>query len=805
MQYEDIIRKMTLEEKCLLLSGKDEWHTHDIERLGIPSMMLSDGPSGLRKQAGAGDHLGLNASTNATCIPSASTIANSWSEKLAEEMGSVVGADARSQNVQVLLGPGLNTKRSSLCGRSFEYYSEDPYLAGKLAAGYIRGVQSNGVSACAKHFAANSQEILRMHSDSVMDERTLRELYLTNFEIAITEGKPRCLMTSYNRLNGTYTNENSMLLKDILRGEWGYKGMVVTDWGGSNSYVEGVRAGMNLEMPVAGADSALQLMDAVKKGTIKESVVDERVDQLLDMILTLTKAEPVAAPDSKVQHEKVREAAEKCIVLLKNEGKILPLRQDAKVAVIGSFASKPRYQGAGSSMVNPQTVDQTLDILKEYFPENVGFCEGFERLDRENSKLAAEAEELAKKAEVVLLYIGLPEGFETEGLDRTHMRLPGNQISLIRRLKAVNPHIVCVLSCGSAVEMPWIDDCEALVYGGLGGEAAAPAMLRVLSGKVNPGGKLAETFPIEYSKTPVSRYYPGTEATSEYREGIYVGYRYFQTAKQEVRFPFGFGMSYADFSYNNLNVTDAGVSFEITNTGSVDGDEIAQLYIALPGAKIFRPAEELKGFVRVSLKAGETKKVTIPFDAYTFRYYNVQSKSFEVEGGTYDIMIGASCQDIRLRATFSVKGTGKQNPYASIPTDSYKNCQIMDVPDREFQALLGRKLPVHTWDKSKPLELNDTVRQLFYAKNPVARLLYKILTGKVNKAIANGKPDLNLLFIYNIPFRGMAKMMGGMVSMQMAEDMLLMCNGHWHKGLVRLIHHYFHRPQLESQKKAKKA
>ena len=803
MQHEDLIKQMTLEEKCLLLSGTDEWHTHNIERLGIPSMMLSDGPSGLRKQAGAGDHLGLNASTNATCIPSASTIANSWSEEIAQNMGAVVGADARSQNVQVLLGPGLNTKRSSLCGRSFEYYSEDPYLAGKLAAGYIRGVQSNGVSACAKHFAANSQEMLRMHSDSVMDERTLRELYLTNFEIAIKEGRPRCLMTSYNRLNGTYTNENAHLLKEILRGEWGYNGMVVTDWGGSNSYVEGVRAGMNLEMPVAGADSALQLMDAVKKGTIRESEVDERVDQLLDMILSLTAVEPVPPVDSKVQHEKVLEAAEKCIVLLKNEGSILPLKADAKVAVIGSFAFKPRYQGAGSSMVNPQTVDQTLDILKDYFPENVGSCEGFERLDKENKQLAAEAVAMAQKADAVLLYIGLPEGFETEGLDRTHMRLPNNQISLIHQLHAVNPHIICVLSCGSAVEMPWIDDCEALVYGGLGGEAAATAMLRVLSGRTTPGGKLAETFPLEYSKTPVSRYYPGSEATAEYREGIYVGYRYFQTAKQEVRFPFGFGMSYTTFEYNNLNVTDAGVSFDITNTGTRDGDEIAQMYIALPGAKIFRAAQELKGFVRVSLKAGETKKVSIPFDTYTFRYYNVQSKAFEVEGGTYDIMIGASCQDIRLRATYTQKGTGKQNPYASLPTDAYKTCQIMDVPDREFQALLGRKLPMHTWDKSKPLELNDTVRQLFYAKNPIARLLYKILTGKVNKAIENGKPDLNLLFIYNIPFRGMAKMMGGMVSMEMAEDLLLMCNGHWHKGLGRLIRHYFHRPQLESQKAKK--
>ena len=795
MKHEELIKQLTLEEKCKLLSGRDVWHTHAVERLNIPAMMLSDGPSGLRKQAGEGDHLGLNASTKATCIPSASTIANGWDPALAEEMGSAVGADACSQGVQVLLGPGLNTKRSSLCGRSFEYYSEDPYLAGKLAAGYIRGVQSHGVSACAKHFAANSQELLRMHSDSVMDERTLRELYLTNFEIAIKEGRPHCVMTSYNRLNGVYTNENAHLY-DILRGEWGYDGMVVADWGGSNSYTEAVRTGMNLEMPAAGDDSPLQLINAVKKSEIDEKTVDERVDQLLDIVLTLTAVKPEAVPDAKAQHEAVRAAAEKCIVLLKNENGILPLNKDAKVAIIGDFAARPRYQGAGSSMVNAQTIDETLPLFKEMFPDNVGFAQGFERLDKPNPTLTQEAVALAKRAEIVLLYVGLPEGFETEGLDRTHMRLPDNQIALIEELAKANPHIVAVLSCGSAVEMPWLDKCEALVYGGLGGEAAASAMLNVLSGQVNPGGKLAETFPLEYNKTPVSRYYPGNEATSEYREGIYVGYRYFTSAAKPVRFPFGYGLSYTQFEYRNLIANEKGVTFDLTNTGSVDGDEIVQLYVGLPEAKIFRAARELKGFQRVSLKAGETKKITIPFDDYTFRYYNVQSCAFEIEGGQYELMIGASCEDIRLKATLTIKGTGKQNPYANAKFDCYKKPEIMDVSDDSFGALIQRRLPRSDWDRTQPLGINDTVRQLCYAKNPIARLGYKVLTGKVNKAIKNGKPDLNLLFIYNIPFRGMAKMMNGMVTMDMAQDMLLMVNGHWHKGLVKLIHHFLHRPKL---------
>ncbi len=796
MKHEDIVKQMTLEEKCKFLSGHDVWHTHSFERLGIPAMMLSDGPSGLRKQAGEGDHLGLNASTKATCIPSASTIANGWDPTIAEKMGSVVGADARAQGVQVLLGPGLNTKRSSLCGRSFEYYSEDPYLAGKLAAGYIRGVQSHQVSACAKHFAANSQELLRMHSDSVMDERTLRELYLTNFEIAIKEGQPHCLMTSYNRLNGTYTNENAHLY-NILRKEWGYDGMVVTDWGGSNSYVEGVRTGMNLEMPAAGDDSPLQLIDAVKKGMIDEKIIDERVDQLLDVVLTTTAYKPEPAPDVEAQHTAVREAAEKCIVLLKNDESILPLKERSKVAVIGDFAGRPRYQGAGSSMVNAQQVDETLPILKEYFPEYIGYAQGFERLDKPNKQLSDEALSLAKQADCVLLYIGLPEGFETEGLDRTHMRLPDNQVALIEALYKVNPHIVAILSCGSAVEMPWIDQCQAIVYGGLGGEAAARAMLNVISGKVNPGGKLAETFPLEYDQTPVSKYYPGKEATSEYREGIYVGYRYFTTSGKPVRFPFGFGLSYTSFEYKNLIANDQGVTFNVTNTGEKDGDEIAQLYISLPDAKIFRAARELKGFKRISLKAGETQRVTIPFDDYTFRYYNVQSNAFEVEGGQYELMIGASSEDIRLRATMNVKGTGKQNPYANAKFDCYRKAEIMDVQDDSFSALLQHRLPASTWDRKQLLGLNDTVSQLSYAKNPVARLGYKILTNNVQKAIKKGKPDLNLLFIYNIPFRGMAKMMNGMVTTEMAKDMLLMVNGHWHKGLVKLIHHYFHRPKME--------
>ena len=794
-----LLKQMTLIEKCAVLSGRDVWHTRPIERLRISSITLSDGPSGLRKQAAEGDHLGLNESTKATNIPSAATIANSWSPEAAEAMGAVVGADAAAQDVQVLLGPGLNTKRSPLCGRSFEYYSEDPYLTGKLAAAFIRGVQSKGVSACAKHFAVNSQELQRMASDSVLDERTLRELYLTNFEIAIQEGKPRALMTSYNKVNGSYANENSQLY-DILRREWGFDGMVVTDWGGSNDFTEGVRAGMNLEMPAAGDDSPCQLLQAVKDGKISEEIIDRRVEELLTLVLT---EKPKASPvDEKAQHEAVRKAAEQCIVLLKNDRNILPLQHSAKVAVIGDFAAHPRYQGAGSSMVNAWQADDTLELMTDYFPNAVGFSQGFERLDKRNDELAAQAVELAKGADCVLLYLGLPEGFETEGLDRAHMRLPDNQVALLNRLAEVNEHIVVVLSCGSAVEMPWIDSCQALVYGCLGGEAAAGAMLRVLSGEVNPGGKLAETFPVAYADLPVSHYYPGKEYTSEYREGLYVGYRYFVTAKKPVRFPFGFGMNYTQFRYENLTVEPDGVSFDLTNCGACGGDEIVQLYVSLPGAKVFRPARELKGFRRVSLKAGETQRVKILFDDYTFRYFNVRTHQWEVEGGSYDILIGASSEDIRLKGARTVSGTDAPDPYEGKNVDCYRSCALQAVPDVAFEALLGHPIPQKNWDRSKPLEMNDAMARMEYAKNPIARFAARFMKKKINQAVKAGKPDLNMLFIYNMPFRGMAKMMNGMVSMDMAKDILFIVNGHFFRGVGRLIHHFFHRPKLNLTQEA---
>ena len=800
MQYEEIISKLTLAEKCGILSGKDVWHTREVPGAQIPSIMLSDGPSGLRKQEGEGDHLGLNASVKATCFPSAATVANSWDLELAEKVGEALGREAAAKEVGVLLGPGLNVKRSPLCGRNFEYFSEDPYLAGKMAAAYIRGIQSMGISACPKHFAANAQEMHRMANDSVVDERTLRELYLTNFEIAIREGQPKTLMTSYNAVNGTYAHENQHLLSDILRGEWGYRGTVVSDWGGCNDFVESVRAGANLEMPGTGDDSPTQLYQAVKDGRITETEIDARVDELLALVFDVSLAEKPEA-DLEAQHLIALEAAEKSIVLLKNEGNILPLKREMKIALIGDFAEVPRYQGAGSSLVNSYKVSVTTRLIQEAFPDAENFMPGFTREDKWDDAMAAAAVKIAGEADIALLYLGLPEVFESEGLDRPHMRIPDNQIRLLEAVEKANPNTVVVFSGGSAVEMPWLSHCRALVWAGLGGQASAEAVLKVLTGEVNPGGKLTETFPMTYEDLPVSHYYPGAQKTSEYRENLFVGYRYTETADCPVTFPFGHGLSYTTFTYDNLKADRDEVTFEITNAGTVDGDEVAQVYVAFPDSKIMRPARELKGFARVSLKAGETRQVTVRLDDKAFRYFNVGTNSWEIESGTYEILVGASVRDIRLKAAVEIQGTDAEIPETA-KADFLTVGELSGVPDAAFSALIGRDIPESSYGET--FSINDPLDQLGRAKNPIARLVFRVMDSRRKKSLAAGKPDLNILFMFNMPFRGTAKMTGGMITMKMADAIVFMVNGHWHRGLGRLIGRFFRKKKLSKMEGKKK-
>ena len=792
MKHQDLIAQMTLEEKCYLLSGKDFWQTRSVERLGIPNMTLSDGPHGIRKQAGEGDQLGLNPSLPATCFPTAAAIANSWDPALGEEIGEHLGAEAASQGVCVVLGPGLNVKRSPLCGRNFEYFSEDPYLSGKMAASYIRGIQKNGVSACPKHFAANSQELRRMASDSVMDERTLREIYLTGFEIAVKEGKAKSIMSSYNRINGVYANENPHLLQEILRDTWGFDGFVVSDWGGSNDHVEGVRAGSHLEMPTTGGDSDLELVDAVRSGRLEESVLDRRVDELLDVILSTTKAvKPLEGKpfDVEKHHAMAARASEQSIVLLKNESNILPLKRGTKVAVIGEFAQKARYQGAGSSVVNPTRLDHAMDVIKNFDLDVAGFEPGYPRSGKGDPAMQAKAVELAKTADIVLLYIGLDEISESEGLDRSHMRLPQSQADLIEAVAAANPNVVAVMSAGSAVEMPWLDKCKALVHGYLCGQAGAASVLKVIMGQVNPSGRLAESYPVRYEDVSSAPYFPAKERNAEYREGLFVGYRYFETANVPVRFPFGFGLSYTTFEYSGLTVTDKEATFTLKNTGSMDGAEVAQLYVSKPDGDVFRPVKELKGFAKVFLKAGESKTVSIPLDDKAFRYFNVDTNRFETEGGEWTVMVGASCADIKLSGTVAVQGTGARSPYDKQRFAKYFSGGIKNVSDGEFEALLGRPIPDGHW--SGMLDMNDALCQMYYAKGAAGRLAYKILTHFINKSIEKGQPNLNLLFNYNMPFRAIAKMTGGICTMEMAQGILTIVNGHFFKGLGAVIGGFF--------------
>ena len=792
-----LLKKLTLEEKCALLSGAETFKTRGMPEHGIPQIWLSDGPHGLRKQAGESDHLGLNPSVPATCFPTASAVANSWDAALGEEIGAALGEEAAAQEVSVVLGPGLNMKRNPLCGRSFEYFSEDPYLAGKLAAGYIRGIQSKGVAACPKHFAVNSQETRRMASDSIVDERTLREIYLTGFEIAVKEGHPRSIMSSYNLVNGTYANENKHLLMEILRGEWGFDGAVITDWGGSNDHALGVKNGSTLEMPAPGGDSVRELLAAVESGKISESDIDARLSELLPLVFD-TKAALDAAPrefDAAAHHALARRAAEESLVLLKNEGSLLPLAAGTKVAVIGDFAKNPRYQGAGSSMVNSTQVDVLLDKLIDSELNVIGYQQGFDRHGKPDAALQKSACELATQADAVFLCMGLDEIAESEGLDRSNLRLAQNQVDLLQAVAAVNPKIVVVLYSGSVVETPWLDNCQALLYAALGGQAGAGAVADALTGKVNPCGKLAETWPLAYADVPSAADFATRRKTVEYREGLYIGYRYFTTAEKAVRFPFGYGMSYTTFAYSDMAADEQGVSLTVTNTGSVAGTEIVQLYVAKKNSELFRPAKELKGFARVTLAPGEKQRITIMLDDKAFRFWNVKANRWEIEGGEYELLVGASVEDIRLCEKISVHGTATVHPYEDVDLDCYYKGNVLHVSDADFEKLLGHPIP----NGKTKIDRNLTLGELNHARSPLGWLVWLVLTILLDVSYKRGKPDLNILFQYNMPLRALAKMTNGAISMGMVDGIVMELQGFWILGLVRVIYEAIKNVVLNAQ------
>lgn len=798
LRHADLISRMTLEEKAALLTGASEWETRSLPRLGVPSIFLADGPHGIRKQAGAGDHLGLNPSEPATCLPTAATVANSWDPSLAEEVGAALGREARALGVDVVLGPGLNIKRSPLCGRNFEYLSEDPLLTGELAAAYVRGIQSQGVAACPKHLCVNSQETHRMSVDEVVDERTLRELYLPGFEACVAAGA-RAVMTSYNRVNGEFANESRHLLMDVLRGDWGFDGCVVTDWGGSCDHVAAVACRSDLEMPTAGLDSARQLVAAVASGRLTEAQVDACVDDLLGLVLSCAAARPEARGEGRpdqclaAHHELARRAAAESVVLLRNEAgptgaPVLPLAPGARVALVGDFARTPRYQGAGSSLVNAVRVETLEGALAERGVSVVGFARGYVRGAAPDPALEAEAAALAARADVVLLACGLDEASEVEGQDRSTLALPAAQVALVGRLAETGVPVVAVLSGGSVMDLSWEGSCAAVVHGYLGGEAGAAGMADVLTGAVNPSGRLAETYPMALGDTPCAGRYPARGRVSVHAEGLFVGYRHYVSAGVPVRHPFGFGLSYTTFSYEGLSVDANGVWFTLANVGERDGAEVAQVYVGAPGARVFSPRRVLAGFAKVRLCAGESRRVRVELGPRAWRHWNVATGRWEEEPGTWRVEVGASCEDIRLSGTVERAGTGAPAPYAAGSLPHYEAGDVRGVPDEEFAVLLGR--PVPGGEPAGLIDAHDSVSTLGRAPSRLARLACRAVGALVARAERRNRPDLNLLFVYNIPFRAIAKMTGGRVSAEMVDGVVDACNGHLMRGLRRVAAGY---------------
>ncbi len=693
----ELVAEMTLEEKAGLCSGSDFWHTKAVERLGIPAIMMSDGPFGLRKQDDKADHLGINDSIKAVCFPAGCATASSFDTDLLEELGETLGEECRAEKVGVLLGPAMNIKRSPLCGRNFEYYSEDPLLSSRLAGAYIRGLQSKGVGASPKHFYANNMEKRRMTSSSELDERTEREIYLASFEQAVREAKPWTIMCSYNRINGTYAAQNEEALTHILRDEWGFDGLVVSDWGASDDRVPDLKAGMDLEMPSSGGINDRKIVAAVQDGTLSEAVLDTACERILDIVFRAAEAQAEGCGnfDREKDHEKAAEMAKECMVLLKNDG-MLPLRAGEKVAVIGKYAVKPRCQGGGSSHINSSRVESFLDAVAGM--PGIFYKAGFDDAsDETNEGLLAAAVKAAEEADKAVIFAGLPDLYESEGYDRDHMKLPPNQELLIREVAKVQPNTAVVLHNGSPVEMPWIREVNAVLESYLAGEAVGRAQKELLYGEANPCGRLAETFPIRLEDTPAYLNFRVEKEKVHYREGVYVGYRYYDSVKRDVLFPFGHGLSYTSFEYTGMeadrtSVTEketVKVSVSVKNTGDMEGKEVVQIYVAPPESPVGRPAKELKGFAKVSLKPGEEKTVTVELDRRAFAYWDEQLHDWKVYRGEYQILAAASAQDICLSCSVQVQ------PEASAHTIYTRNTALGDImadPEamQKLAPILGR-------------------------------------------------------------------------------------------------------------------
>lgn len=696
----ELVSQMTLEEKAGLCSGADFWHTKAVERLGIPAVMVSDGPHGLRKQDDKADHLGINDSIEAVCFPAGCALASSFDRDLAERMGRVIGEECQAEGVSTILGPAVNIKRSPLCGRNFEYYSEDPYAAAEMSAAFIRGVQSKNVGTSVKHFLANNQEKRRMTNSSDLDERTLREIYMVPFEGAVKNGKPWTVMNSYNRINGTFVGESKEYLTDLLREEWGFDGYVMSDWGAVNDRVEALKAGMDLEMPSSNGVNDALIVKAVQEGTLDEAAVDQACERILNIVFRyMENRDENAVFDREKDHEEAASVEEQCIVLLKNErdgnGKnILPLNREQKIAFIGKYAEAPRYQGGGSSHINSWKVESALEAVKDF--ADVAYAKGFDDAeDKADETMEAEAVQAAKDADVAVIFAGLPDSFESEGYDRKHLNLPECQNRLIEKICDIQKHVVVVLHNGSPVIMPWKNRVSAILEAYLGGQAVGKAEVRVLFGEVNPSGRLSETFPNRLEDTPCYLTYGKGKDHAEYREGVFVGYRYYTTRDMGVQYPFGYGLSYTTFGYGNLTtdkseLTDAetlNVSVDVENTGERAGKEVVQLYVAQVDSEVPRPVRELKGFEKVSLEPGEKKTVTFTLDDRAFAVWNADLHCWDVPDGAYRIQICRNAREVLLETEVQVKNTKRPRQRYTANT-----CMGELFADPKAQQILGQMM-----------------------------------------------------------------------------------------------------------------
>ncbi len=787
MKHQDIIEKMTLEQKAAFVSGYDYWHLEEAPELGLPKIMITDGPHGLRKQnpdKKSSSGIGLGNSVPATCFPPAATSSCSWDPELLTKAGEAMGQECLHEKVSTILGPGTNIKRSPVCGRNFEYFSEDPLLAGKCSAAIINGVQSKGVGTSLKHFCVNSQEAFRMVLNEVVDERALREIYLPAFEIAVKEAQPWTIMNSYNQINGQYGSQNGHTQQEIARGEWGFKGLFVTDWGSSVDRIPGLINGTDLEMPSSGTLNTKKIVAAVQSGELDEAILDERVDNVVELIVkSLPALEGEHEFDQEAHHEIAARIAEGSMQLLKNEDNILPLKPGAKVAVIGELAEAPRFQGAGSSVINPTKLDNALDNLKK-LGVNVTYARGYEKTkDEINDLLFAEAETAAKDADVCIVFAGLTEEFEGEGYDRVDLNMPQSHNALIEKIAAANPNTAVVLAGGSVVLMPWLDKVKGLLNSGLGGQATGIAGARILTGEVNPSGKTSETYPKAFEDNPTFGFYPGGPVTSEHRESVYIGYRYYEAAGKDVVFPFGYGLSYTTFEYSDLTVsadsikdTDTlTVSFKVKNTGDRDGAEVTQLYVADKESTIFRPVKELRAFKKVFIKSGEEAEVTFELDKRAFAFFNVNTNDWFVESGEFDILVGASSADIKLCKTVTVEGTVEAEipDYRATAPDYYNN--VAGITRDDFAAVYG-ELPNPEIDKSKKIDkyccLNDARHTKWGGR--LCRLIEKIMGGMGSDANGDGK--MLAAMATQIPIRNFVAMSMGAFSEKQAEGLLKMLN-----------------------------